>query len=94
MVEPGRLNSGPDHISRIESGYEPVNLDDSLPNVQLFVISMFANQCIDIIQFFSMGYALAEFTTMQKKQLVVRVAYFQLITGELYKIGPNEILCH
>ena len=26
--------------------------------------------------------------------MVVKVAYFELIAGELYKLGPDDILCH
>jgi hypothetical protein len=33
-----------------------------------------------------------EYTVIQKKQLVVRVADFQIIAGQLYNIGPDEIL--
>jgi hypothetical protein len=33
-----------------------------------------------------------EYTIIQKKQLVVRGAYFQLIAGQLYNMGPDEIL--
>jgi hypothetical protein len=36
--------------------------------------------------------ALSEYTISQKKQLVVRVADFSLIVGQLYKMGPDEIL--
>ena len=38
IVKPGRLNAGPDHLSRLESGEEPINLEDCLPDVQLFSI--------------------------------------------------------
>ena len=31
-------------------------------------------------------------TTQQKKQLVVRAAEFTLIAGQLYKMGPDEIM--
>jgi hypothetical protein len=34
----------------------------------------------------------SEYTIPQKKQLVVRVADFSLIVGQLYKMGPDEIL--
>jgi hypothetical protein len=34
----------------------------------------------------------SEYTIPQKKQLVVRDANFLLIVGQLYKMGPNEIL--
>jgi hypothetical protein len=33
-----------------------------------------------------------EYTIIQKKQLVVRAAYFSLIAGQLYNMGPDEIL--
>ena len=71
IVKPGRLNSGPNHLSRIESGEEPGNIYDSLPNAQLFVITIFDDHYRDIVHFFSTGYAPAEFTTIEKKQLVV-----------------------
>jgi hypothetical protein len=34
----------------------------------------------------------SEYTIPQKKQLVVCVANFSLIAGNLYKMGPDEIL--
>ena len=34
----------------------------------------------------------AEFSKQQKKQLVVKAADFTLIVGQLYKLGPDEIL--
>jgi hypothetical protein len=33
-----------------------------------------------------------KYTFIQKKQMVVFTAYFQLIAGQLYKMGPDEIL--
>ena len=32
IVKPRRLNAGPDHLSRLESGEEPTSLEDSLSN--------------------------------------------------------------
>jgi len=32
IVKPGKLNAGPDHLSKLESGEEGGNLDDSLPD--------------------------------------------------------------
>ena len=45
-----------------------------------------------IIQFLSTWKASDDFTTSQKKQLVIRATYFQVIVGQLYNMGPNEIL--
>ena len=40
VFKPGRSNVRPDHLSRIESDEEPTNLEDNLPNAQLFVVTM------------------------------------------------------
>ena len=40
IVKLGRLNVGPDHLSRLESGEEPISLEECLPNVQLFSIQI------------------------------------------------------
>ena len=40
IVKLGRLNAGPNHLSRLESGEEPINLEDCLPNVQLLSIQI------------------------------------------------------
>ena len=32
IVKPGRLNVKPNHLSRIESGEEPTNLEEGLPD--------------------------------------------------------------
>ena len=32
IVKPGRINFGPDHLPRLESGEEPTNLDEGLPD--------------------------------------------------------------
>ena len=44
------------------------------------------------IHLLSMGKALDDFTTSQKKQLVVWAAYFQLIFVQLYNMGLDEVL--
>ena len=31
-MSPRRLNAGPNHLSHIENGEEPTNLDDGLPD--------------------------------------------------------------
>jgi hypothetical protein len=37
-VKPGRMNKGPDHLSRLEHGEEPASLGDTLPDAQLLAI--------------------------------------------------------
>jgi hypothetical protein len=34
----GNLNIGPDHLSGITNGEEPMNLEDNFPDAQLFLV--------------------------------------------------------
>jgi hypothetical protein len=92
MVKPGRMNRGPDHLYRLEHGEEPTSLDDILPDAQLLVIIKVDDHFTEIVHFLSTGISPCEYTVIQKKQLVVYAAYFQPIVGQLYKMGPDEIL--
>jgi hypothetical protein len=47
---------------------------------------------VDIVQFLSIGVAPPDFTVVQKKQLVVKATNYQLIAGNLYKLGAYGIL--
>jgi hypothetical protein len=86
------MNKGPDHLSRLEHGEEPTSLEDALLNAQLLAIRNIGDHFTEIVQFLSTGMAPSNYTIPQKKQLVVRAAYFSLIVGQVYKMGPNEIL--
>ena len=43
------LNVGLDHFSRIKNGDEPTNLDEGLPNAQLFAVRVTDEHFADII---------------------------------------------
>jgi hypothetical protein len=92
VVKPGRMNKGPDHLSRLEHGEEPTSLEDTLPYAQLFSIRKIDDHFADIVQFLSTRMAPSDYTIIQKKQLVVRTTNFSLIDGQLYKMGLDEIL--
>jgi hypothetical protein len=92
VVKPGRMNKGPDHLSRLEHGEEPTSLEDTLSDAQFLAIRKIDDHFTEIVQFLSTGMAPSEYTITQKKQLVVRAAEFSLIAGQLYKMGPDEIL--
>ena len=51
IVKPGRLNERLDHLSHIETGEEPTNLEEELPDAQLFVVCVADNHFEDIIHF-------------------------------------------
>jgi hypothetical protein len=81
IVKPRRLNVGPDHLSRLELGEEPTSLLDSLLDAQLFLVQIVDDYFKDIIDFLTTGTAPAEYSTQQKKQMVVRVGDFTIIVG-------------
>jgi hypothetical protein len=91
-VKPGRLNVGLDHLFRITNGEEPRNLEENFPDAQLFSVQIDDEYFFDIIEFFTIGFSPKEYNTTQKKNLMVRAAYYQLIAEHLYKIGVENIL--
>jgi hypothetical protein len=92
IIKPRKLNACPDHLSRVTNGEEPTSLEDNFPDVQLFSIQIVDDYFVEIIQYLSTGTTPQEYTTTQKKNLVVRVVDYQLIAGHLYKIGADSIL--
>jgi hypothetical protein len=92
IVKPRKLNSGPDHLSCILSGEDVGNLDESLPDAHLFAVQMVDDYFADIVHFLSTGVAPPDFIVAQKKQLVVKATDYQLIVGNLYKLGADGIL--
>ena len=61
-MKPGRLNAETDHLSQIDSGEEPSNLEDNLPDAQLFSIQIADEYYADIIHFLTTGWAPDDFT--------------------------------
>ena len=39
-MKPVRLNFGPDHLSRVENGEEPTNIDDIFLDAQFFYVGI------------------------------------------------------
>ena len=67
IVKPGRLNTGPDHLSRLELGEEPTSLEDHLPDAQLFAIHIADDYFKYIIEFLTTSTMLEEYSAKQKK---------------------------
>jgi hypothetical protein len=49
VVKPGRMNKGPDHLSRLEHGEEPTSLEDTLPDAKLLAIRKINDHFIEIV---------------------------------------------
>ena len=63
IVKLGKLNAGPDHLSRVTNGEEPTSLEDNFSDVQLFSIQIDDDYFADIIQYLSIGTTSQEYTT-------------------------------
>lgn len=92
ILKPRWLNVGPDHLSRIEIGEDPTNLEEGLLDVKLFVVCIANDHFADIIQFLTTGITLEGYSTQQKKELVVHTLDCSIIVGHLYNMGTHEIL--
>jgi hypothetical protein len=92
IVKLGKLNVGPDHLSRVTNGEEPTNLEDNFPYAHIFSIHIVDDYFKEIIQYISTGTAPQGYTTAQKKNLVFHAVDYQLIAGNLYKMGTDRIL--
>ena len=58
----------------------------------MFSIHIADDYFTDIIEFLITGTAPAEYSTKQKKQLVVKAMGFTIIVGKSYKLGLDEIV--
>jgi hypothetical protein len=92
IVKPWKFNSGPDHLSCILTREDAGNLDDNLTDAYLFAFQVVDDYFTDRVQFLSTRVAPQEFKVAQNKHLVVKVSYYQLIVGNLYKLGTNGIM--
>lgn len=63
IVKPGRLNVGLDHLSRVENGEEPTNIEEGLLNTQLFPVRVADSHFEDIIHFLTTGSAPEGYTS-------------------------------
>lgn len=57
IVNSGHLNADLDHLSWIENGEEPTNLEEALPDAQLYAVHIMDDHFDDIIHFLTTGTA-------------------------------------
>ena len=66
VVRPGKLNVGPDHLSRIDTGEEPTTVNDDLPDAHLFHIEEVPLEIEEIARFLENGQAPKGMNTKKK----------------------------
>jgi len=88
----GRLNVGPDHLSRLETGENDGSIDNWSPDADLSRIEAIPNDLEEIVTLLTADSCPKGYMAMQSRHLVVRVVDYQLIVGHLYKMGLDQIL--
>ena len=75
------MNASLDHLSRIEIGEEPKNIEYGLPDAQLFRVEMVDDYHEKIVPFLVTRRTPEGLTINQKKQLVVRPRNLHIGSG-------------
>jgi hypothetical protein len=64
ILKPGRMNKGPNHLSRLEHGEDPTSLEDALSDEKLLAIRNIDDHFVEIVQFPSTRMAPSEYTIL------------------------------
>jgi hypothetical protein len=91
-MKPGKLNVGIDTLFYMNSGESGRVVDDHLLDVDLFKIEVIPDYISHITLLLTTCTISDGYFSTQKKHLVVSAADYQLITGQLYKLGLENIL--
>jgi hypothetical protein len=92
IVKLGKLNAGPDHLSRVTNGEEPTNLEENFLDEELFSVQVDDEYFTNISEYLSTRVVPQDFSIVQKKNRVFKVVDYQIIAGYLYKMGAYKIL--
>jgi hypothetical protein len=93
VVKPGKLNVGPDHL-RQEWGESGEVVDDQFPYTNIFHIEFILDYLSNISLFLKTSTMPEGYYVAHKRHLMVHAVYYQLIVGQLYKLGLYNILRH
>ena len=75
VVRPRKLNVGPDHLSRIDTGEEPTGVEDDLPDAHLFWIEVVPVELEEIAQFLEEGKAPEGMSTEETLRSTVELGH-------------------
>ena len=92
VIRPGKANVRPDHLSIVKSGEDPTGIDDDLPDAHLFRVEAIPAELAEVGQYLQEGKAPDHYLEKRKKILTIKAAPYTLISGNLYKLGLDDIL--
>jgi len=92
IMKLGSLNVGLDHLSELKLSDIGGSIDDQPSDADLFRVKAIPDYLEDIVLFLTTGKCLEEYEETQRRNMVVRVVDYQLITRQLYKMFIDQIL--
>lgn len=93
LDRPGKENQVADFLSRLNHASEDVPNNDNFPNENLFVISVKKPWFIDMANYLVAGKLPPYFSSSQKKRIARKSANYSWITGNLFFIRPDLVIC-
>eukprot|EP00253_Pinus_taeda_P016180 PITA_16180 len=92
---PGKENVVADFLSRLDlPASEEGTLDNQMPYEHLFSISVISSWFADIANYLVSAQFPSHLSSKEKRRIVRKSASFTWIGGNLFKIGPDQILRH
>jgi hypothetical protein len=92
IIQPGRKNVRPDHLSQLEIGEDSTCIDDDLLDAHLFRVKDAPKDLENIVNLLEEGKAPEDLPTNKNKFLSMKVSPFTIIKGYLYKMGMDDVL--
>ena len=93
--KPGKENVVADFLSRLDlSADEDGTVDDQMPNEHLFTISALSPWFADIANYLVSAQFPPHLSSREKSRIIRKSASFTWIGGNLFKLGPDQILRH
>ena len=92
VVRKGKQHFMVDHMSRIKNGEPSTGVDDELPDAILFKVDFASEEYNGIVEYLMSGRPPPGMTKLEARQLIRRAGPYQLITGQLYIKGNDEVI--
>jgi len=88
----GKQNKNPDFLSRIRNHNNDVPIEDNFLDEYIFMVSINSPWFADIANYLATGKLPLYLSPREKRKVIEIITYYSWINGELYKIGPDEII--
>ena len=92
VISLGKVNVALDHLSRIETGEEPIGIDNDLPNTHTFKVEETPKELADIVQFLQDNQAPSRLHKRKNKILATKAIPYTLMRRYFYMWRNGDIL--